>query len=75
MWVITFSINDYSQYGDYFHCAFNSKPTLEDLRKVFPESNIDFLNHISNGGGRTEQMEGTWYFLTEIKSGEIYEHS
>lgn len=75
MWIITFSVNDYSQYGEYFYCAFDSMPTIEDLRKVFPESNIDFLNHTLNGGGRTERMEGTWYFLTELKSGEKYVYS
>jgi hypothetical protein len=72
MWVITRSINQYDQDGDYFECVFDHKPTLEELTKFFGDENL--AKHVQNGGGRIE-CEGTWYFLTEIKSGEQYVHS
>ena len=69
MWIITFAVNAYDQEGDYFDRAFDKKPTVEELNKLGYDG-----EHLINGGGR-KGVEHTWYFLTEIKSGEKYEHS
>ena len=72
MWVITRAINQYDQYGDYFECVFENKPTIEQLIKYFGDEEL--AKHVLNGGGR-QNIEYSWYFLTEIKSGEQYVHS
>jgi hypothetical protein len=72
MWVITRSVNDYDQYGDYFECVFDHKPSLEELIHFFGDKNL--AKHVLNGGGRRD-FEHTWYFLTEMKSGVQYIHS
>lgn len=72
MWVITRAINQYDQYGDYFETAYENKPTLDDLLKFFGDEEL--AKHVLNGGGR-RGFEDSWYFLTEIKSGEQYVHS
>jgi len=72
MWIITRAINQYDQDGDYFECAFDHKPTIEELTRFFNDG--DLAKHIHNGGGRRD-FEGSWYFLTEMKSGEQYTHS
>ena len=73
MWVITRAINAYEQEGDYFECVFERKPTIEQLVKFFNDDE-ELATHVLNGGGRRD-FEHTWYFLTEIKSGEKYVHS
>ena len=72
MWVITRAINQYDQDGDYFECVFENKPTIEQLVKYF--GNKKLAIHVLKGGGR-QNLEQSWYFLTEIKSGEQYVHS
>ena len=72
MWVITRSVNQYDQYGDYFECVFDHKPFLRELIRFF--GNKELAKHVLAGGGRISD-EGTWYFLTEMKSGEQYTHS
>lgn len=66
MWVITRSVNDYNQYGDYFERVFDHKPTKEELDSLGYDG-----EHLLNGGGRKD-FEGVWFWLTEIKSGEEY---
>jgi ubiquinone/menaquinone biosynthesis C-methylase UbiE len=72
MWIITRAINQYDQDGDYFETAYENKPTLDELLKFFRDEEL--AKHVLNGGGRRD-FEGSWYFLTEIKSGEQYVHS
>jgi hypothetical protein len=69
MWVITFSINEYNQCGDYFDRVFDHKPTKEELDNLGYDG-----EHLLKGGGR-KTFEGQWFHLTEMKSGEQYEHS
>ena len=69
MWVITFAINAYEQEGDYLDRVFDYKPTKEELDALGYDG-----EHLLNGGGR-KGFEPQWYFLTEIKSGELYIHS
>jgi len=81
--VITRGINEYDQDGEYFHAVFITKPTREELRLLFygkkhariigPSNEEKFITHLLNGGGRQE-YENEWYYLTEIKSGELYKH-
>ena len=69
MWVITFAVNAYDQEGDYFERVFDKKPTIEELNNLGYDG-----EHLIKGGGR-KGSEGSWRFLTEIKSGEAYKHS
>ena len=71
MWVITRAINDYNQDGDYLMAVFYEKPNEEQLKRVLKNDDTHFLGHMLEGGGRIS-LEHEWYYLTEIKSGEIY---
>ena len=73
MWVITRSINQYDQDGDYLFCVFSTKPTAEDLLKIedFRGYEQDDLDHLLNGGGRRKH-EDEWFHLTELQNGELY---
>lgn len=70
MWVLTRSINQYNQDGDYFESVYSSKPTIKELMR-FIGCSYSYAKHVRNGGGRIES-EDEWYYLTEIKSGEQY---
>lgn len=70
LWIITRSINEYNQEGDYFEMAFDHKPTFEELKKHFGYATSD-IEHLLKGGGR-KGVENHWYSLTEIGSGMPY---
>jgi hypothetical protein len=72
MWIVTRAINDYNQDGDYFVCAFEDKPTFQDLKKSLPYENDVTIGKLTRGGGR-QDIEDNWYYLTEMKNGEVYE--
>jgi hypothetical protein len=74
MWIVTMAVNDHNQYGDYFVSAFTEKPTFKVLKKALPRVSDVTVGKLTRGGGR-ESFEGEWYFLTEVKDGEIYESS
>jgi len=68
VWIITEEFNQYDQYGEYFVCAFKTKPTVEELVGAgFDLSEAEFLQ--STGGGRIG-TEDSWYSLREIPFGE-----
>lgn len=66
MWVITRSINEYNQDGDYFEMVFDHKPTIDELNSL----GYDGV-HLVLGGCR-KNCEDTYYYLTKILSGEKY---
>ena len=70
MWVVTRSVNDYNQDGDYLEGIFDHKPSVNELMELL-ECNEEYAEHVQNGGGR-RYFDGVWYFLTEMKSGEKY---
>lgn len=85
MWIITRSKNDYNQHGDYFVACFKNKPTFKDFVKIYLQSEGLSENCFEEGGyleerakryyenkGRTNKNEDSWYFLSEIKEGELY---
>lgn len=82
MFVLTAAYNDYDQHGDYLETVFDKSPTLTELAKFFykktleqlEDSELLFLAHIKRGGGRLD-IESKWYFLTELKHLEEYQHS
>lgn len=71
MWIVTRSINEYDQYGNYFVCAFDHKPTFQELKNTLWLNDIT-TGKLTRGGGR-QSNEYEWYYLTEINNGEIYE--
>lgn len=83
MYAITRSINQYDQDGEYIHTIYLDRPTRNELRLLFygedyipeigPSNEEKFITHLLNGGGRLD-YEYEWYFLTELKSGEEYNH-
>ena len=74
MWVVTRAINQYDQDGDYLVCVFENKPTFKDLKKILPYESDVTIGKLTRGGGR-QGIEGEWFFLSELKSGELYVHS
>ena len=74
LWVLTRSVNDYNQHGDYFVAAWAHKPTEDelakaaslDLRKKDDRATLD--NLVNNGGGRLK-YEDVWYNLLSVKEG------
>ncbi len=71
MWIVTRAINDYNQDGDYFVSAFLDKPTFQDLKKLLQSESDVTIGKLIRGGGR-QDFEGNWYYLTEMKNGELY---
>jgi len=71
MWVVTRAINQYDQDGDYFVAVFHNKPSFKDLKKLLPQENNVTIGKLTRGGGRQE-YEGEWFFLTEVKNGQLY---
>lgn len=71
MWIITEEVNDYNQCGEYFVAAFDNKPTFQELKKLLPYENDVTIGKLTRGGGRQE-VEDVWYYLTEVKNGELY---
>jgi len=73
IWVLTYEVNEYNQYGEYFIAAFDGKPNHQRLAnalinaKEMPSdimAGIAFLEHLLKGGGRQDN-EDTWYNLDE----------
>lgn len=84
MWVITKSYNEYNQLGDYLIACFSKKPTFKTFLKIYLKSEglnesyfdecegIEVVEHYYENKGRFNN-EYSWYFLSEIKDGELYE--
>jgi hypothetical protein len=72
MWIVTRAINDYNQDGDYFVAAFIDKPTFQDLKRLLPNESDVTIGKLTRGGGR-QYDEHNWYYLTEMKNGELYD--
>jgi len=63
IWVLTQEYNDYDQHGDYLICAWDHKPTSQELlSEGITEPEID---HVLHGGGRINH-EYSWYNLYTI---------
>ena len=83
LWVIVRAINAYDQEGEYFYSVFTSKPSREQLLKLFYLSTGEnknyskeqhkFVGHLLEGGGRI-YPEHEWFYLTEIKEGTEYQN-
>lgn len=73
MWVVTFGVNQYDQEGEYLLCCFNNKPVFEELKALNQIGSDSDINHLLTGGGR-QRCEDVWFYLTELKSGILYEH-
>jgi len=68
LFVITYEVNDYDQYGEYFVMAFAKRPALEDLKSL--EVDDRTKTHILAGGGR-RGIEREWYTLCEVEEGDL----
>lgn len=80
-WILTFEVNEYDQYGEYFLAAFKEKPTKLQLKEAIDDMNFasdDALEHVLQGGGQrdnknykpfkgTRQYDNRWYNLREEK--------
>lgn len=73
MYTLTRVHNDYDQHGDYLEAVWLGKPTMEEISRVL-NCDHDLARHIYNGGGRID-YEDIWYYLSELKNGELYKHS
>ena len=70
VWVLTWEVNDYDQYGEYFKSCFKEKPTPEQLASITGESEGYWRDNPD--GGRLG-IEDIWYNLHEIEYGQKFE--
>lgn len=75
VFVLTRSVSDYNQHGDYFVAVFAARPSVKALAEHFygvgfntghmdMMAAIAFLEHVRAGGGR-RGTEDEWYDLEE----------
>lgn len=64
VWVLTWEIDDYDQYGQYFVGVFLAKPTVEVLAKK--DIDLETAEHLIATGGGRRKHERTWYHLREM---------
>ena len=68
VWVLTYTVNDYNQYDDYFLAVFKEKPTLEELMSFdIPEDYAQSC--LDTGGRRLRPTAGPdmWWHLEAYK--------
>ena len=70
MWILTFEVNDYDQYGEYFLAAWPSKPSERSLEKVLKATRgkpyytaKEVLDNV--GRSRPTTSNDEWYNLFE----------
>jgi len=73
MWIVTKAVNEYNQEGEYFVSSFLNKPTFKQLSKLLPFCSDATIGKLTRGGGR-ENKEGVWFYLDEVKEGELFNH-
>lgn len=64
VWILTYEVNAYDQYGEYFQAVFANKPTHEQLTKHGVPQHA--LRHVLNGGGRIK-FEDEWWILELVE--------
>lgn len=71
MWILTYEVNEYDQYGEYFKDAWPEKPTREQIEKILQNEKMNYtdilIDHILDGGGR-QDVEYEWFYLFEHHS-------
>ena len=70
VWIITEGFNDYDQHGEYFVAAFDHKPSITELDNLLG-GNEQLSEWVDKGGGR-QGVENSWYYMTEVESGQEY---
>lgn len=71
IWVVTSSLNEYGQHGDYLVGFFHEKPTPAQLSVLTGRTEEYWVE--SPDGGR-HGVEHEWYHVVELKEGSEYEH-
>ena len=76
VYVLTCEYNDYDQYGRYFCCVFDKKPTVAELAPILTEFGgylptdmgkaIALVQHYLDNKGRTSDNEGMWFNLERV---------
>lgn len=66
IYVLTRSINQYDQDGDYFVHAWTHKPSMEELKKVY-KLDDEVCELILAGKSTRRDYEYEWYGLEEIE--------
>jgi len=75
VYILTSEVNEYDQKGEYFVCVFKNKPNIKSLRTNIMEYCGDeysekisnqYIEHILNVGGRTNDNEYRWFYLREF---------
>lgn len=68
MWILTFEVYHDNQHGEYFHTAYLTKPTIEELMEVsIPLTVAESLLKVGEGH---QNPEDEWYSLKEYQHGE-----
>lgn len=72
IWAVTKELNSYNQFGDYLVSVFDHKPTFQELKQLLPGEPDSTIDRLAVGGGR-HGNEGSWYYLTELNNGQLYQ--
>jgi hypothetical protein len=74
VWVLTMSVNDYNQYGDYFIDAWRRKPSKEQLlphvSDWFCGPDVDPVRVLLETDGGRQGSEDRWFNLAEVNGAE-----
>jgi hypothetical protein len=72
VWMITTTVNDYNQYGEYIGAIYITKPTFSEIKSLnIFTSRYDLDDCISKLLEEGEVMRGdTTYYLDEVEQGE-----
>jgi hypothetical protein len=71
--ILTKSVNDYNQHGDYFIAWFNNYPTVEQLIKTLKWNSIEYCQWIYDNCGGRQGIEDIWYDIHEVEEGINFE--
>jgi hypothetical protein len=71
MYVLTRSINEYHQEGDYLVAAFKERPSEQKLVKLIGCTR-EYARHILDKGGRKD-VENEWFHITPLAFDSRYE--
>lgn len=76
IWVLTASVNEYDQFGEYFVAWFPEKPVSDQLLKVGVQEHLVEVTLEGSELDRSKfRSREVWYHLREVASGTDLFHS
>lgn len=66
VWILTFSMNDYNQHGNYFVDVYDTKPLVENLMYSAKLSKSEAEELLNNGVVQDTHNQDATYYLERI---------